>query len=244
MAKRNTNRRKAARAAIDLLLENGCGGLTLLFASRDASYSQARAAQQSLEALIARRVRAYVDQYAGAHANADTWATSGDPTVEPISAEGLIAQATARVVAALPRCASRSVHDFERWLERQIADAVDATPEDGPPSPTAPAATAQVSASWALHTLPIPRAQRDALVAAVLQELTAPEREMLEAMRDPKASWVDVASHLGLSLFAAKRLHRHADDRAHEIAVRLAAQAAGVAGVAGVAAPPAQVAAT
>jgi hypothetical protein len=30
-------------------------------------------------------------------------------------------------------------------------------------------------------------------------------------------------------MFAAKRLYRHADDRAHEIAVRLAAQAAGVA---------------
>ncbi|WP_396222882.1 hypothetical protein [Gemmatimonas sp.] len=80
-----------------------------------------------------------------------------------------------------------------------------------------------------MHTLPIPRAQRDALVTAVLEELTPQEREMLEAMQDPKALWVDVASRLGLSMFAAKRLYRHADDRAHEIAVRLAAQAAGLA---------------
>ena len=229
MAKRNTNRHRAARAAIDLLLENGCGGLTLLFASRDASYSQAHAAQQSLEALIARRVRAYVEEDAGDYTKVHPTMTIGDTTIAPINAEALISSATARVVAALPRCASRSVHDFERWLERQIADAVDVDPEDGPPSPASPACTAQVSASWALHTLPIPRAQRDALVAAVLQELTAPEREVLEAMQDPKASWVDVASRLGLSMFAAKRLYRHADDRAHEIAVRLAAQAAGVA---------------
>ena len=133
-----------------------------------------------------------------------------------------------RVMAALPRCASRSVVDFERWLERQIADAVDEDPDRNPPSPASPSGAAQVSASWALHRLPIPRAQRDALVAAVLQELTAPEREILEAMQEPQTSWVDVASRFGLSMFAAKRLYRHADDRAHEIAVRLAAQAAGV----------------
>ena len=240
MAKRNTNRRKAARATIDLLLENGCGLFTLFLASRQASYSQAHAAQHSLEARIAQRVREFITQLDAQNTDAALWGSTGDTVVVPVSNESLIADATARVVAALPHCATRSVEDFERWLARQIADAVDIDPDGGPPSPTAPAATAQVSASWALHTLPIPRAQRDALVAAVLQELTAPEREMLEAMQDPKASWVDVASRLGLSLFAAKRLHRHADDRAHEIAVRLAAQAAGVAGVA---ATPAQAAA-
>jgi len=48
-------------------------------------------------------------------------------------------------------------------------------------------------------------------------------------MRDPQASWVDVTSRFGLSMFAAKRHYRHADDHAHEIAVRLAARAAGVA---------------
>lgn len=229
MAKRNTNRRKAARATIDLLLENGCGAFTLLLASRQASYSQAQAAQHSLEALIAQRVRASITQLDAQKTDAAAWGSTGDTVVMPVSNESLIAEATARVVAALPRCATRSVDDFERWLARQIADAVDVGPQGGPPSPTAPAATAQVSGSWALHTLPIPRAQRDALVTAVLEELTPQEREMLEAMQDPKASWVDVASRLGLSMFAAKRLHRHADDRAHEIAVRLAAQAAGVA---------------
>ncbi len=229
MAKRNTNRRRAALAAIELLVETGCGVFTLFLASRDASYSQALAAKQWLEALIAQRVRAYIEQLGSPEVGESAEAVDGDLLMPPFDIEWMVGNATARVVAALPRCASRSVHDFERWLERQIADAVDAIPEDGPPSPAAPAATAQVSASWALHKLPIPRAQRDALVAAVLQELTAPEREMLEAMQDPKASWVDVASRLGLSLFAAKRLHRHADDRAHEIAVRLAAQAARVA---------------
>jgi hypothetical protein len=233
MAKRNTNRRKAARATIDLLLENGCGLFTLFLASRQASYSQAHAAQHSLEARIAQRVREFITpldaQNTDPAPDATTGESTGDRVVVPVSTESLIAQATARVVAALPRCATRSVDDFERWLARQIADAVDVDPDGGPPSPTAPAATAQVSASWALHTLPIPRAQRDALVAAVLAELSPPEREILEAMQDPTASWVDVAERLGLSMFAAKRLHRRADDRAHEIAVRLAAQAAGVA---------------
>ncbi len=232
MAKRNTNRRKAARTTIDLLLANGCGVFTLFLASRQASYSQAQAAQHSLETLIAKRVRTFIGQSSaqntGVAPDAPLWASAGDMVVVPVSTELLITQATACVVAALPRCASRSVDDFERWLARQIADAVDATPEDGPPSPSAPAAMAQVSASWALHTLPIPRAQRDALVAAVLQELTAPEREILESMQDPKASWVDVAARVGSSMLAAKRLYRHADDRAHKIAVQFAARAAGL----------------
>jgi hypothetical protein len=229
MATRNTNRRRAALAAIELLVETGCGVFTLFLASRDASYSQALAAKQWLEALIAQRVRAYIEQLGSPQVGESAEAVDGDLLMPPFDIEWMVGNATARVAAALPRCASRSVHDFERWLARQIADAVDATPEDGPPSPTAPTATAQVSASWALHTLPIPRAQRDSLVAAVLQALTPPEREILEAMQDPKASWVDVAARLGLSMFATKRLYRHADDRAHEIAVRLAAQAAGVA---------------
>ena len=229
MAKRHTNRRRAAFAAIGLLVETGCGVFTLFLASRDASYSQALAAKQWLAALIAQRVRTYVEQLGSSRVGEGADTADSDLRMPPLDLEWMVGNATARVMAALPRCASRSVVDFERWLERQIADAVDATPEDGPPSPTAPAATAQVSASWALHTLPIPRSQRDALVAAVLQELTAPEREMLEAMQDPEASWVDVAQRLGLSMFEAKRLYRQADDRAHEIAVRLAAQAAGVA---------------
>lgn len=228
MAKRTTNRRRAARAAIDLLLATGCGGLTLLLASRDASYSQAHAARQSLEALIARRVRAYVEANASEDTGVDAEENIGNATTEPVNAEALISRATAWVVAALPRCASRSVHDFERWLDRQITDAVEGDSDHEPPSPTSPSAASQVSASWALHTLPIPRAQRDALVTAVLEELTPTERAMLEAMKDPRASWVDVAARFGFGMLEAKRMHRDADDRAHQIAVRLAAQAAGV----------------
>ncbi|WP_461412465.1 sigma factor-like helix-turn-helix DNA-binding protein [Gemmatimonas sp.] len=229
MAKRNTNRRRAAFAAIGLLVETGCGVFTLFLASRDASYSQALAAKQWLAALIAQRVRAYVEQLGSPQVGESADTADGDLLMPPFDVEWMVAEATARVMAALPRCASRSVVDFERWLERQIADAIDEDPDRNPPSPASPSGAAQVSASWALHRLPIPRAQRDALVTAVLQELTPQEREVLKAMQEPTASWVDVAERLGLSLFAAKRLHRHADDRAHEIAVRLAAQAAGVA---------------
>lgn len=228
MAKRNLNRRRAAFAAIALLVETGCGVFTLFLASRDASYSQALAAKQWLAALIAQRVRAYVEQLSSPQVGESDYTADGDLLLPPFDVEWMVGHATARVMAALPRCASRSVVDFERWLERQIADAVDEDPDSNPPSPASPSGAAQLSASWALHRLPIPRAQRDALVTAVLEELTPAEREMLEAMQDPQASWVDVAKRFGLSMFEAKRLYRRADDRAHEIAVRLAAQAAGV----------------
>lgn len=228
MAKRNRNRRRAAFSAIGLLVETGCGVFTLFLASRDASYSQALAAKQWLAALIAQRVRAYVEQLGSLQVGESAHTADGDLLMPPLDVEWMVGHATARVMAALPRCASRSVVDFERWLERQIADAVDEDPDGNPPCPGTPAVAAQVSASWALHRLPIPRAQRAALVAAVLAALMPPERDILEAMQDPNTSWVDVASRFGLSMFAAKRLYRHADDRAHEIAVRLAAQAAGV----------------
>lgn len=227
MAKRNTNRRRAGRAAIDLLVENGCGMFTLFLASRDASYSQAVAARHWLATLIAQRVRAYIEEFRTSLIGESTDAADADPLAQPFDIALLVRRATARVVAALPHCASRSIGDFERWLERQIADAVDDDPESSPPSPGSPSAAAQLSASWALHRLPIPRAQRDALVAAVLAELTSPERDILMAMQDPKASWVEVAARLGLSMFGAKRLHAHADQRAQQIVVQLAARAAG-----------------
>lgn len=221
MTKRQTNRRRAARATVDLILSNGGGLLYLLLATRTAPYSQAREAHHSLVRVIEERVRAYV--LAGLAALA--------PDAAPVASiiAATVSRATARVVAALPQCASRSPGDFSRWLDRQIADAVDED-DDGDPhgGPAAPSPVHHIASAWALHQLPIPRAERDALVAAVLAELTPRERQILEAMANPEASWVAAAQSLGLSLFAAKRLYAHANVRAHQIAVRLAAKAARV----------------
>ncbi len=219
MTKRQTNRRRAARATVDLILSNGGGLLYLLLATRTAPYSQAREAHHVLMQVIEGRVRAYV--LAGLAALAPDAA----PVASVIAA--MVSTATTRVVAALPQCASRSPGDFSRWLDRQIADAVD---EDGDGDPHGGSAALSpmhhIASAWALHTLPIPRAERDALVAAVLAELAPRERQILEAMANPEASWVTVAQSLRLSVFAAKRLYAHANARAHQIAVRLAARAA------------------
>jgi hypothetical protein len=140
----------------------------------------------------------------------------------------LVAKAHRRVMAALHRCASRSRMDFDHWLDRVIADALDEDPQDDGPSPSSPSAGAQVAAGWALHTLPIPRVARDALISAVLDELTPPEREVLLSMQHPQSSWVATSEKLGLTVFATKRLHQRATDHAHAVAVRIAAEAAGV----------------
>lgn len=217
MTKRNTNRTRAARATVQLILSNGGGLLYLLLATRTAPFSQAREAHRLLARVIEERVRAYVHTHLAALASAVPSATV---------IEAMVASATARVIAALPRCASRSPNDLARWLDRQIADAVDGD-DDGDPhgGPATPAPMVDPASAWGLHRLPIPRAEREALVAAVLSELTSRERWIIEAMADPQASWTDAAQALGLSLFETKRLYEHANTRAHEIAVKIAMRA-------------------
>lgn len=220
MSKRNTNRRRAARATVDLFLSEGAGLFFLLLWSRSAPYSNAIEARNALNRLIEERVRLYVAQL-----------LTGLEMDDAVRGQLVVArtqEATGRVIARLVRCASRSKNDFMRWLERQIADAVEG--DDGDPygGPAAQSPVAGVSDSWALHRLPIPRAERDALVAGVLAELTGGERGILQAMAHPGTTWVDAAETLGLTLFEARKLHAHADARANEIAVRLAMRAAGV----------------
>jgi hypothetical protein len=234
MPKRNTNFTRAAQATVALFVMNGCGGFGLLLLWRTASYSQAREAQRALETFIADRVRKHVDavlrRLPTCPVAQDTVASATDGLSESavIDTSTLVTKVHGRVMAALPRCASRSRVDFDRWLDRVIADALDEDPQDDGPSPSSPSAGAQVAAAWALHTMPIPRVARDALIAAVLDELTPSERDVLLAMQSPESSWVATAEKLGLSVFATKRLHQRATDRAHAVAVRIAAEAAGV----------------
>lgn len=221
--KRRINHQRAARATIDLFLSQGVGMFFFLLASRSACYSDAREASHALNRLIEERVHAYLMQLFAA--------IDMDGKVRDGVISAKTQAATARVIARLPRCASRSQADFARWLERQIADAVeedDGDPHDGP---SAPSPMVAVSESWALHKLPIPRAERDALVSAVMAELTQAERDILRAMEDPRASWSDTAETFGLTVFEAKQLHQRADARAHTIAVRIATRAVGIIGV-------------
>jgi hypothetical protein len=242
MPKRNTNYTRAAQATVALFIMNGCGGFGLLLLWRTASFSQAREAQRALEAFIAGRVRKHVEQALlrldARPVEEDAAASSTDIMSRPevIDASTLLTRVMGRVMAALPRCASRSRIDFDRWLDRQIADALDEDPQDDGPSPSAPSTAAQVAASWALHEMPIPRVARNALISAVLEELTPSERDVLLVMQDLQASWVATAEKLGLTVFATKRLHQRATDRAHQVAVRIAAEAAGVGTAAGLAA--------
>ncbi len=222
MEKRDHRLRPEARAAFDLFLSRGAGLFFLFLAYQSAPYSYALAAQEALQQLIVERVRTYLSQMLAS--------VELDEAMRSALIEAKAQSATARVLARLPRCASRSQNDFARWLERQIADAVE-DGDDGDPHGGSAALSPSwaTSSSWALHTLPIARNERAALVAAVLAALSPAEREILSAMADPRATWVDVAASMELTLFEARQLHTRAQARANEIAVQLAARAAGVA---------------
>ncbi len=216
MTKRKIDHQRAARASVHLILSNGGGVFYLLLASRTAPYSQAREAMLALGRLIEERVREHLTRVLAT--------TDLGDAERALLIERKTPTVTARVTALLPRCASRSPGDFGRWLDREIADAVE-DDEDPHGGPAAPSPASGPENSWALHTLPLPRAERDSLVAAVLDELTPEEREILGALREPQASWVDVAAALGITMFEAKRRHQQANARAHEIAVRIAMRA-------------------
>lgn len=216
MTKRKIDHQRAARASVHLILSNGGGAFYLLLASRTAPYSQAREAMLALGRLVEERVREHLTRVLAT--------TDFGDAERALLIERKTSTVTARVTALLPRCASRSPGDFGRWLDREIADAVedDEDPHGGPAAPSPASGTAS---SWALHNLPLPRAERDSLVAAVLDELTPEEREILGALREPQASWVDVAAALDITMFEAKRRHQQANARAHEIGVRIAMRA-------------------
>jgi hypothetical protein len=224
MEKRDHRLRPAARAAFDLFLSHGAGVFFLFLASQSAPYSYALAAQEALHQLIEERVRTYLSQMLAS--------VEMDEAIRAALIEAKTQVAAACVITRLPRCACRSQSDFARWLERQIADAVE-DGDDGDPhgGSAALSPTSAVSSSWALHALPIARNEREAFVAAVLAALSPAEREILSEMAHPRATWVDVAASMELTLFEAKQLHSQAQARANEIAVQLAARAAGVADV-------------
>jgi len=220
MQKRNSHRQRAARTPLDLFLSHGAGVFFLFLMSQSAPYSDARAAASALHQLIEERVRAHLAQLLAS------------VEMDAFNREALIQSktqlATARVVARLSRCASRSQHDFARWLERQIADAIeDGDDQDPHGGSAALAPTSVVSNSWALHKLPIARAERDALVAAVLAMLLPAEREILLLMAHPRITWAHAAQSMRLTMFEAKQLYTRAQSRATAFAVQLAVRATG-----------------
>lgn len=116
-----------------------------------------------------------------------------------------VEQALSLVLPALSACRTRSPQDFLRWLDARICDGLTGEPFDTPPSAPVRARGDVVT----LSDLPIPRDEREKLLTEVLRRLPAQERRVL-GYRAESRTWLVIAARMGISVYAAKALHRRA----------------------------------
>lgn len=180
-----------------LVTSNGSLYMLLLLARRANASVASRAAAELKAGIRARVVALLVSRAVAVTDIAPDLSTTVEGAVQVVE-------------AALNGCRARSPRDFMAWLERIVVDYLDGDPA----TPVALAAMVEDADIAFLGLSSAPRAERAAVLEAVLQRLDPSERAVVEArMRHPR-SWAQVAAAVGMCEFGAKRLHVKAVDRA------------------------------
>jgi hypothetical protein len=131
-----------------------------------------------------------------------------------------IEEIAAAIEAALPACRSRSPRDLDEWIAVRVRDAI-----DGDPVPPAPRRCETVTDSeQTLGLAAAPRAERLAVLHAVLQRLNAAEQAVLHARLRPRATWGAVATALGVSESTARQRYARVVERAQLLMVGVLAE--------------------
>lgn len=199
-----------AVATVNLMVMNGAGPFGLFLLSRGAPCSTAHEALRRLHAhihqQIAQRVESVLDR--AQFDSLDEFEACVQERAE---------RAAGLVLPALASCRVNRQHDFRRWLDRRIGDAVAGDPLAAPP--------AAVPVPLRNETnLPLPSSLDDsaARLTAVLRALPRNERRVLELRAAVGGhSWSRVAERLGLSVYATRALHSRALAHARELALDL-----------------------
>lgn len=199
-----------AVSTVALMLDNGAGPFGLFLLSRGAPCSTSREALRRLHVRIhqqiVERVEAVVD-----HTQFDS------PEMCAAHVQQRARNAAALVLPALASCRANRIHDFRRWLDRRIEDAIAGDPLAAPPA--AAPVPVQVDTSLPLPTSP---RDREARLAAVMRALPSNERRVLELRASVSGpSWARVAERMGLSVYATRVLHARALEHARELALAL-----------------------
>lgn len=200
-----------AVSTVALMVDNGAGPFGLFLLSRGAPCSTSREAlrrlHERIHQQIVQRVEAVVD-----HTLFDS------PEACSAYVQQRADQAAALVLPALSSCRANRIHDFRRWLDRRIEDAIAGDPLAAPPA----AAPVPASGGTSLLPLPVSRRDREARLAAVLCALPSAERRVLELRASVGGpSWARVAERMGLSVYATRVLHARAIEHARELALAL-----------------------
>ncbi len=129
-----------------------------------------------------------------------------------------VERAAEAVEKALPTCRSRSPKDFAAWIERCVRSHLDGEPAT-PVALTTLRAHADAAGADSFGLVAAPRAERTAVLQAVLRRLPAADREVLQARMRPRASWPQVAAALGVSENTARTRYAMAVERAQLLVV-------------------------
>ena len=199
-----------AVASVNLMVMNGAGPFGLYLLSRGAPCSTAREALRRLHAhvhqQIAQRVESVLDR-----------AQFDSPDEFAACVQERAARAAGLVLPALASCRINRQHDFRRWLDRRIGDAVAGDPLAAPPA--AVPLPLRPETNLSLPSSPDDSAAR---LTAVLRALPRDERRVLEVRASVGGhSWSRVAERLGLSVSATRALHARALAHARELALDL-----------------------
>ena len=194
---KNTVSPKAALAL--LTTTNGvCFMLLLLSFARNAETSTR--AKRELLASLAPRITAQVRAWLA------------EQGVIGLNTPLLVQAALEYVGNMLAMCHSRSPKDFAAHVEKLVLRYLEGD-GDAPSSRRAP----EVEDAALLS--PAPKAERTAVLFAILARLTPAERFVLEQKLLPRATWETVARALGTSISTAQRRHAVATERAQLVAV-------------------------
>ncbi len=199
------NKNVSPRAALALLTTtNGvCFMLLLLSFARNAETS-ARATRELLVGLTP-RITALVRGWLA------------EQGVLSLHTPLLIEAVLEYVSSMVPMCQSRSPQDFAAHVKKLVLGYL----EGGGDAPVSRRAPEREDAPL---LSPAPKAERAAVLYAILARLTPAERCVLEQRLLPRATWESVARALGTSVSTAQRRHVLATERAQVIAVDVLAE--------------------
>ena len=203
----NTNTTSLAGTVAHLIATSG-SLFFLLLISRDAYSSLARTGHARLRTLITQRIQrratALVALLGFGDGDADAEVTRLTNAAVPV------------MMLSVLSCRPGGPREFVRWLDRRIEQALYGQPLDAPPSAAVPPRLA-----LALRQLPIPIDGRQAALAEILRQLTTSERRILQYRTEPNATWQNVAARMGMTVRAARALHRRAMSAAQQITLDL-----------------------
>ncbi len=199
------NKNASPRAALALLTTTNGVCFMLLLLSFAKNVETSARAQRELLVSLAPRITAGVRSWLA------------EQGVLGLHTPLLIEAVMEYVSTMLPMCQSRSPKDFAVHLEKLVLSYLEGE-GDAPMSRRAPAREDAGLLS------PAPKAERAAVLFAILARLTPAERFVLEQRLLPRATWESVARALGTSVSTAQRRHALATERAQLIAVDVLAE--------------------